>query len=104
MSARYRLRLFFDPGSGVLAWAGNRETEARFGYPIETSKLQLPEELAAKMERLIDEYDATFNWDDPAAVRPADVDSGAALIARLREIGPRIAAALGPEFEVVVER
>lgn len=109
MSARWRLRLLFDAGSGVLAWSGNPETEARFDYPIETEELGLPPDLAEEMLRLIADYDAAFDWDDPGRVlegakKAEALRTEAALVERLRALAPKLRDALGPDFEIVVER
>lgn len=104
MSARWRLRLFFDPGSGVLAWSGNPETEARFDYPVETEKLGLPADLTEEMLRLIADYDEGFNFHDPGLVEEGADKAEAAFAERLRELAPKLRDALGPDFEIVVER
>ncbi|HEV2461879.1 MAG TPA: hypothetical protein VGS80_26275, partial [Ktedonobacterales bacterium] len=39
-SRPYRIRFFFDYGSGICLWAGNALTRERFGYPIEAEHLR----------------------------------------------------------------
>ena len=62
-----RLRFFFDAGSGVCLWAQDAEAKARFGYPVESRDLDIPDDLRAEIEQLTTDYDDTFPWDDPGS-------------------------------------
>ncbi len=102
-----RLRFFFDAGSGVCLWAQDDAAKLRFGYPVETSMLDLPADLRRDIEQLVSDYDAAFNWDDPAAVSDDGgsrtkfgYEDNAPLIARVRELLPRLRSALGPAFTI----
>ena len=61
------LRFFFDAGSGVCLWAYDDAAKARFGYPVESSDLEIPQALRNEIEQLITDYDDTFPWDDPGS-------------------------------------
>lgn len=95
------LRLFFDAGSGVLLWAYDDEAKARFGYPVESEALAIPQELRDKIEQLITDYDDTFPWDDPAsgeAVAPDRImfgyEDNPPFKDRVRALLPKLRAAL----------
>jgi hypothetical protein len=105
---RYILRFFFDAGSGVCLWSGNKAAEERFDYPVETARLNLPPDLAADLEQLITDYDADFPWDDPGTRDPARLEylraNEEGLYARVDALLPRLREALGPEFEILDQR
>jgi len=99
----YRLRFFFDAGSGECLWAGNAAAKERFGYPVDLSELPIGENLRRYLFHLAAWYDTAIDWNYPPNPSPwtkdewdrflRAVDSG---IARLRE-------KLGGDFEIVVE-
>jgi hypothetical protein len=62
----YRLRYFFDAGSGVCVWAGDAATEARFGYAVDLAALPLSDETRWALGRLIAAFDRSIDWADPA--------------------------------------
>jgi hypothetical protein len=106
--ARYVLRFFFDAGSGVCLWSGNKAAEERFDYPVETAKLGLPPDLEREIEQLITDYDADFPWDDPGTRDPKRLEflrlNEAGINRRADALLPRLREALGPDFEVVDQR
>ncbi len=54
---RYRLRTFFDAGSGVLTWSGNPASVERFDYPVDHRWLPISKALADAIEELLARYD-----------------------------------------------
>ncbi|HVY89090.1 MAG TPA: hypothetical protein VG942_09500 [Hyphomonadaceae bacterium] len=103
----YRLRFFFDAGSGVCLWSQNEAAKQRFGYAVELDSLDLPAGLAEEAERLISDYDATIDWSDPARLVEPDRDAvsfgyerNAPLRDQVRSLLPRLRAALGADFEI----
>jgi hypothetical protein len=107
MTARYRLRFFLDAGSGVCLWSQNDAAKNRFGYAVETDEIGLPQPLVVDLMKLMADYDATIDWNDPAAM--SDTDGGPTVFgheqnAPFREeiaaLVPRIREALGPDFDV----
>ena len=66
----YRLRYFFDAGSGVCLWAGDAATEARYGYAVELDALPLSDETRGALGRLIAAFDRSIEWADPAGTDP----------------------------------
>lgn len=102
---RYRLRYFFDAGSGVCLWAGDAATEARYGYAVGLDALPLSDETRAALGRLIAANDRSIDWADPAGadVRAAGdaerfADAAREGLARLRRELP------SSRFEIVDER
>ena len=104
MGPIYRLRFFFDAGSGACLWSGSDAANERFGYNVDHHALPLPGETATLLDDLLDRYDASFPWDDPASGEPrwSDADEQrfradvAAAIAQVRR-------ELGGDFDVVDE-
>jgi hypothetical protein len=101
-----RLRFFFDAGSGVCLWAQDAEAKARFGYPVESRDLDIPDDLRAEIEQLVTDYDDTFPWDDPGSgsiVEPERTMSGyeenPPFATRVRALLPKLRAEL-PGIEV----
>lgn len=103
MSARYRLRFFFDYGSGICLWSDNDAALEAFDYPVAANRLPLSPETVRRADEVLAWYDRSLNWDDPGAPllwRQEECDrfnaAVRALLASLRE-------ELGEEFEVVDE-
>jgi hypothetical protein len=101
-----RLGFFFDAGSGVCLWAQDAEAKARFGYPVESGDLDIPDDLRAEIEQLVTDYNATFPWDDPGSgeiVEPGRTILGyeetPPFATRVRALLPQLRAAL-PGFEI----
>ncbi len=101
------LRLFFDAGSGVLLWANEGEAKARFGNPVEAEMLDVSPELRAEIDQLVQDYDDTFPWDDPASGKAVEPDrimlgyeDNPPFAERVRALLPKLRAALpGITFE-----
>ena len=103
MSARptYRLRFFFDTGSGVCLWSGNEAARQRYGYPVAPRTLPLPEDTSREMERLITWYDEWMDW--ASAPQPNPSWDEAAFTAAARQLLDKIRRELGPDYEIVDE-
>lgn len=46
----YKLRYFFDFGSGICLWAANDAARDHFGYPVDSSKLPITSTLMHRVE------------------------------------------------------
>jgi len=100
----YRLRFFFDYGSGVCLWTANDAARERFGdYPVLLADLPLPAETVRDGEDLLTWYDTSLDWDDPAGPSPWGDDEFAAFRAAARAFLTRLRDELGEAFEVVDE-
>ena len=62
----YKLRLSFDPGSGICLWSENEPARNRFGYPVELDSLEIAQSLTKLAEELIARFDTSLDWSDPA--------------------------------------
>lgn len=100
----YRLRFFFDTGSGICLWAGDAATEERHGLAVEAQALPLPPELVAEVERLTTFWDTGIDWNDPGGPSPWTAEDEQSFQAQADAFLERLRAALGPGFEVVDER
>ncbi len=61
----YKLRLAFDPGSGICLWAANDAARDRFGYPIDHWQLPLGENTRRWLDYLIAWFDTSIDWASP---------------------------------------
>jgi hypothetical protein len=102
-----RLRFFFDAGAGICLWAQDEAAKARFGYPVELDELGLSNALRSELMQLMADYDATIDWDDPGKTGELDTgptvfghEADAPLADRVRDVLPRLRAALGPGFKI----
>jgi hypothetical protein len=62
----YRLRYFFDPGSGICLWSENDLASDRFGYAVELDDLYLTASVRMRAEELIARFDTSIDWTNPA--------------------------------------
>lgn len=95
-----KLRAFFDAGSGVVLWAGDDASRARWASAVDLADLGLPEELQREAEAIAARYDALFDWSDPAGADPLGRPEGPGLLADARTWLARVRGALGPGCEV----
>ena len=96
----YRLRFFFDAGSGICLWAGNDATRERFGYPVPLTALPLDDALFEEGHALIEAYDGALDWDDPTAPLRWSENACRVFDGRVRAFVARLRARLGPEFAI----
>lgn len=77
MEQKYKIRFFFDYGSGTCFWSGNEQARARFGYAIAPAELPLSLAKIKKVKDLLEWYDQSLNWDyppDPGLWRQEECD------------------------------
>ena len=105
--ARWRLRLFLDAGAGVCLWSQDEATKARFGYAVDHRELGLAPDAAEAIDRLLADYDASIDWDDPGATAPDGFgptvfghEADAPFSERARDLAVRLRRALGPDFNL----
>jgi len=104
MTPHYRLRFFFDAGSGVCLWSGNATTSARYGIAILPEQLPLSPYTQRWVNQLVAQYDTSLNWDDPTGPSPwspAECEHFNATAARA--LLSQIRAQLGEDYDVVDE-
>jgi hypothetical protein len=99
----YRLRFFFDYGSGICFWSANDAANERFDYPIESDKLPLTIATQEAIEHLIEQYDRSLNWSDPGGPGLWNRDEWRIFDASVRQLLPIIRQELGPDYEIVDE-
>ena len=99
----YRLRFFFDSGSGVCLWAANDLATQRFGYPVEVDELRLTAATRQAIEDLIDLYDESLIWDDPGGPGHWSTTEWREFDDRIHHLLPVIRQELGSDFEIVDE-
>lgn len=99
----YRLRFFFDPGSGICLWAANDATRDKWDYPVDAELLPLPENTWRFARHLCCWYDTSIDWTyppDPSPWEDSERDRFNVAAQRFLEV---LRNQLGPDFEVVDE-
>jgi hypothetical protein len=99
----YRLRFFFDTGSGICLWSANDAARERFDYPIALEVLPLPETVRRRGNFLIAWFDTFMDWElspQPSKWWPREQ---AAFNAAAQEWLTLLEDHLGQTFEVVDE-
>ena len=97
--ARYRMRAFFDPGSGALLWSANDVTRHRWDHPVDHFDLPVPLALARRIETLVDRYDRGFP-DTGSTVREFTPEEIAGFRAACRDVLTELRLALGSAYEI----
>ncbi len=94
--SRFRLRFFFDAGSGVCLWSADAATRARYGVAVTAEQLPLRAATRQEIARLVAWYDASLDWDDPAGPTPWSPEACARFNAAARALLARLRAELAP--------
>ncbi len=63
------LKFWLEWGGGCL-WPTDPDTSARWGYPVEVSRLGLMPDLVQRLEALETWHDTALNWEYPAGQFP----------------------------------
>ncbi len=104
MQPRYRLRFFFDYGSGICFWTSNEQARARFGgYPVEAEALPLTQATAELIAELIAWYDRSLDWDHPSYPSPWRREEWDRFNRSVRDLLDTVGQELGDSFEIVNE-
>jgi hypothetical protein len=93
-------RFFFDARSGTLLWAAP-EDQPVWDYPIDLARLPVSEELRAELERLLDEYDTSLDWNDPGGPTPWDAARCRSFNTAARQAIARLRTELGPDWRIL---
>jgi hypothetical protein len=99
----YRLRFFFDTGSGICLWSDNDAGREQFDYPVPMEALPLPGTIRRRGDFLIAWYDTFMDWElspQPSRWWPREQ---AAFNAATQEFLALLEEHLGPGFELVDE-
>jgi hypothetical protein len=100
---KYQLRYFFDPGAGICLWSANDAARERFDYPVDASKLSLPENTWRRLLYLCRWYDTSIDWSYPPDPSPWDQAERQRFKAEAQRVLSLLRQELGPEFEIVDE-
>lgn len=113
----YRLRFFFDYGSGGCLWSDNDAAYQKFdvgtldaeiydqnGNLSQEAKIKLPELTIKKVLELDKLYCESLNWDDPAGDSMWDKSQWDNFHLRTRELHKEISTILGDDFEVIYKQ
>ncbi len=100
--SRYVLRFLFDAGSETCLWAVNEEARKRFGDSwVDLEALPLAAETLGRLSALVERYDESIDWDDPAGPSPWTPANRQEFAAEARAVLALLRSELGDEFEVV---
>lgn len=101
--ASYRLRFFFDTGSGICLWSANYAARERFDYPVPLELLPLPETLRRRGTFVIAWHDTFMDWElSPQPSRWWSREK-TAFNAATQELLALLREHLEPDFELVDE-
>lgn len=101
MSATYRLRYFFDAGSGTCLWAGNDAARERWNYAVDHDELPLTLQTRERADAAIKRYDTGLGWSDPAGPSPWNDAEAEAFAIASQGLLEAFRAELGADFEIV---
>jgi len=107
MAARYHLRFFLEAGAGVCLWSQNDAAKNKFGYAVEIDEIGLPKALVVDLMKLMADYDATIDWDNPGQSPDLDIgptvfgfEKDAPFREQIQPLVARLREALGSDFEI----
>jgi hypothetical protein len=100
MKPIYELRFFFDYGSGVCLWAGNDAAREAYDYPVSAEWLPLGDDLLARVDRLLEEYDSSLDWDNPGGPSLWSEQQWQVFYAEARQLLAALRQQLGSRYEV----
>ncbi len=101
--SQYRFRYFFDAGSGTCLWSANEAAKQRFGYPVESNSLPLPENIGRRLVYLTAWYDTSIDWNYPPDPSPWDESELARFNSEAQRMLALVREQLGSDFEIVDE-
>jgi hypothetical protein len=99
----YVLRFFFEWGGSCL-WAADDAARARLGYPVELSKLPIPEELRADLLQAEERFQTWYAPNDPAGPTPWTEEECEQFDELTDNLLARLRDALGSTFKMRDER
>jgi hypothetical protein len=113
----YRLRFFFDYGSGGCLWSDNEASYQKFdvgpldaeiydlnGKISQAAKIKLPELTKQKVLKLDKLYCESLNWEDPAGDSMWDKLQWDNFHLQTRELHKEISIILGDDFEIIYKQ
>jgi hypothetical protein len=99
----YKLRYFFDAGSGICLWAANDASRSTWGYPVDVDVIGLPETVCKQAYDTLTFYDTCINWSSPGDPSPWTEVDRQALNVSAQSLLRSLRSALGDSFEIVDE-
>lgn len=103
VAALYRLRYFFDTGSGICLWSANDAARERLDYPVELQNLPLPETIRRRGYFLLAWHDTFMDWDHAPESSQWSSRETTAFNAAAQELLALFREHLGPDYEIVDE-
>ncbi len=99
----YKLRYFFDFGSGICLWAANDAAKDHFGYPVDSSKLSITSTLIHRIGFVLAWYDTFLDWDNPPSETLWRANERKPFNLAAQELLYLLREELGVEFEIMDE-
>ncbi|HEX2997431.1 MAG TPA: SMI1/KNR4 family protein [Anaerolineales bacterium] len=100
MTEKLLLRFFLDAGSGTCLWAGNELARQQFGYPVKLEFLSLSPDLIERGQQIVEDYDKSINWDNPAGQTTWDAEKCQAFNQRVEEFVTDLQRQLEENFKI----
>ena len=104
MEQKYKIKFFFDYGSGTCFWSGNDKARAKFNYPIKPEKLPISPETIKRLRDLLEWYDQSLNWESPSDPRTWFQEECDKFNSAVKQLFETVKTELGEEFELCNEQ
>ncbi len=117
MTAKYKLRFFFDYHCGGCLWSDNDAAYEKFGLGcldsdiydmngiiVEESKIKLPTSIKERVLQLDKLYSESLNWNDPAGQSLWENAQWKSFYEQTRDLHRQIELNLGTDFEIVYKQ
>ncbi|WP_203925038.1 hypothetical protein [Rugosimonospora africana] len=95
--------MFFDAGSGGLLWMASLADRARWGQPVDLTRLPISADLRDELIRLVTWYDTSLNWDYPPDPGPWCESECERFNGSVRQALSRLREELGPGWSIADE-
>jgi len=113
----YRLRFFFDYGSGGCLWCDNEAAYEKYdvgtldaesydgnGNICQEARIKLPDSTKKRVVALDKLYSESLNWEDPAGDSLWNKSQWNAFYLQARELHKEISTILGNDFEIIYKQ
>lgn len=98
---KYQMKLMFDWGSGTCLWSINDAARKKYDYPVDISTLPISIDLIHHLEKLCDEHDQAFNWEDPTNDLLWNQEECEVFMKKAKNIYENLCRELGAEYDVI---
>ena len=99
----FRIRFFFDAGSGTCFWTANEVTREKYSYPVEPDALPIDENLRREAIYLCAWRDTSIDWENPAGGSPWSQKEWELFGSKAQSFLNRVQIQLGSQYNIFDE-